>query len=75
MENCVFVADPVRENVFLGPLTEMEEVLGCFTWVKVAILEHKNTQNLTQVKVQKHQNQNILKVPKVKVLIMRNGPF
>ncbi len=48
---------------------------------KVVILHCTSSQskscipNFTELKVQKHYHQNILKVPKVKVLIMQNSTF
>ena len=38
--------------------------------INTTVLKYK-----LQVKVQKYPNQNIFKVPKVKVLIVQNGPF
>ena len=59
------------------------KVLKCFTQVKVSVLLCRSTllqvkvQNstFTWVKVQKYWHQNVLKVPKVKVLIYAECPI
>lgn len=60
----------------------VERVFTSFTLVTVAILQDKkekyhitslSIQNLTEVKVQKHFQQSVLKVSKVKVLVMQDS--
>jgi len=58
------------------------EVLRSHTLVKVEVPESEYSvtskssfKNITQLKVQNVLASNILKVPKVKVLIMQIGPF
>lgn len=64
----------------------VEGVFRSFTLVKVAILQDfkkttnnhitsSSIQNLTEVKVQKHFQQSVLKVSKVKVLVMQDHSF
>jgi len=67
---------PACSTVYIDS-TVVEEVLGSFTYVKVAMPQKINT--LTQVKVMHLKDEylhlNILKVPKVKGVLMQNGPF